>query len=260
MTRLRDERPQHDVGHCPQQGIGKAARVESWLDAGQTRAACLKDFLGHLGDAQHDRVDEAVGRQEEAEVAAAAAETLARVAHRAQASGTSAQRRPSTGCRCSRRHCSAVPCGRHRSGVARAASASAARFETKSDFVSLSNQRKAGMLSLSPKRMPAWLALVWLGSRVVHGASRIRPRLTQRDMIGTRPAWICCWRTGYDRPSIWMKTKPGFLRADRVASACQKPAHEHRVVRVVRVETQQPAQDRVDDGKDDRGEDGVDGL
>ena len=78
------QRPHDDVGDGAQQRIREAARVEPWRDTGQTRAACLEQFLGHLGNAQHDGVDEAVRTQEEAEVAAAGAQALARIGHRAQ--------------------------------------------------------------------------------------------------------------------------------------------------------------------------------
>ena len=50
----------------------------------------------------------------------------------------------------------------------------------------------------------------------------------------------------------------GPSRANRVAASCQEAADEHRVVRVVRVEAEQPAERRVDDGENDRGEERID--
>ena len=45
---------------------------------------------------------------------------------------------------------------------------------------------------------------------------------------------------------------------DGVAPPDEQAAHEHGVVRVVRVQAEQPAQRRVDHGKHDRREEGVD--
>ena len=54
--------------------------------------------------------------------------------------------------------------------------------------VSFSYQRKAGMPSLLPCRMPAWLAEVWEGSIAVQPSRRWLPWRTQPLITGTRPA------------------------------------------------------------------------
>lgn len=67
------------------------------------------------------------------------------------------------------------------------------------------------MPSLLPCRMPAWLALVWLGSRAFHSVRRWDPERSIFDITGARPAWSCCLRTSWLSPSIWMRTSPGSV-------------------------------------------------
>src|SRR3972149_2015752 len=88
--------------------------------------------------------------------------------------------------------------------------ASCGRFETSRRRVAFSYQRKAGMRSLSPCRMPAWLADVCEGSITSQRPSRIRRARSQRDMTGTRPARTWLRSTGWLRPSILTITSPGW--------------------------------------------------
>ncbi len=82
-------------------------------------------------------------------------------------------------------------------------------FETSRRPSSLSHHRNAGMPSFVPWRIPAWLAEVWDGSSTSHRVSRWVPVRIQRDIVGTRPAWSCCFRTSWLSPSTWTITRPG---------------------------------------------------
>ena len=75
---------------------------------------------------------------------------------------------------------------------------------------SRSYQRKAGMPSLLPWRMPAWLADVIDGRIASQRDSLWVPSRTQLAIVLTEPARIRPARIGWARPSIWMITRPGL--------------------------------------------------
>src|SRR5215213_5051947 len=72
----------------------------------------------------------------------------------------------------------------------------------------LSTHRNAGMSSLFPSRIPAWLAPVCEERSVSHSSSRCVPRATQRAMFGVVPSRIARWSTGSASPSISRHTIP----------------------------------------------------
>ena len=94
--------------------------------------------------------------------------------------------------------------------------ASAGRFETSRRPVSFSNQRKAGMLSLFPWRIPAWLAEVCDGGTHSHSTRRYCPERTQLAIRGVIPTRIALRRIGAARPSIWttISPEPPVTRSD----------------------------------------------
>ena len=68
--------------------------------------------------------------------------------------------------------------------------------------LSLSTQRNAGMSSLEPSRIPAWLAPVCEERSVSHSVSPCVPSATQRAMCGAFPSRIALRSTGSASPSI----------------------------------------------------------
>ena len=76
--------------------------------------------------------------------------------------------------------------------------------------VSFSTQRKAGMSSLEPSRIPAWLAPVCDERSVSHSTSWCVPAASQRAISGAWPSRSARWSTGNARPSISTKTMPGL--------------------------------------------------
>jgi hypothetical protein len=68
--------------------------------------------------------------------------------------------------------------------------------------VSFSTQRKAGMSSLEPSRMPACEAPVCDERSVSHSSSRCDPSATQRAISGALPSRIARRSTGAASPSI----------------------------------------------------------
>ena len=75
--------------------------------------------------------------------------------------------------------------------------------------VSFSTQRKAGMSSFEPSRIPAWLAPVWEERSGSHSVSRWVPSAIQRAIVGALPSRIARRRTGSASPSISRKRMPG---------------------------------------------------
>src|SRR3954468_1720933 len=75
---------------------------------------------------------------------------------------------------------------------------------------SRSYQRKAGIPSLLPWRMPAWLPDVIDGGIASQRDSLWLPSRTQFDIVLTEPARIRPARMGWARPSIWRITRPGL--------------------------------------------------
>ena len=75
---------------------------------------------------------------------------------------------------------------------------------------SRSYQRKAGMPSLLPWRMPAWLADVIDGRIASQRDSLWLPSRTRLAIVLTDPARIRPARIGWASPSIWMMTRPGL--------------------------------------------------
>ena len=74
---------------------------------------------------------------------------------------------------------------------------------------SFSTQRKAGMSSFEPSRIPAWLAPVCEERSVSHSTKRCDPSASQRAIVGALPSRIARWSTGFARPSISRYTMPG---------------------------------------------------
>ena len=114
--------------------------------------------------------------------------------------------------------------------------ASAGLLATRTRSCSRSYQRKAGMPSITPCRMPIWLAGVVAGSLGVHSCRRCVPDRTHRVSVGTVPAVIAICSTGNGTPSSWTKTTPstsgssslvGRRRAEetrRLTRTCDVPA------------------------------------
>ena len=83
MTRLVLSGRRTTLVSARRMGYGKPRSSRGSMP-GQPRAACLEDLLADLGNGQHDRMDETVRAEEEAEIGLAATEPLGRVAHRGQ--------------------------------------------------------------------------------------------------------------------------------------------------------------------------------
>ncbi len=71
-----------------------------------------------------------------------------------------------------------------------------------------SYQRKAGMPSMTPCRIPIWLAGVVAGSLGVHSVIRWLPDRIHRVKVGTVPAVMAICSTGNGTPSIWTNNTP----------------------------------------------------
>ena len=79
---------------------------------------------------------------------------------------------------------------------------------TSSVLERFSNQRKPGMSSLLPCRIPAWLTGVTGGRSANHGSTREPPSRTRRSSVGMRPARIWFSRTSRPSPSSWIISSP----------------------------------------------------
>ncbi len=88
--------------------------------------------------------------------------------------------------------------------------ASSGLLETIRCWRSRSYQRKAGMPSLLPWRIPAWLAEVIDGRMASQRESLWLPSRIQLPIVLTEPARTRPARIGWARPSIWMMTRPGL--------------------------------------------------
>src|SRR4026207_92073 len=88
--------------------------------------------------------------------------------------------------------------------------ASTGFLEPISFWRSRSYQRKAGMPSLLPCKMPAWLAEVIEGRMASQRESLCDPSRTHLARLFTEPARIRPARIGWASPSIWMITSPGL--------------------------------------------------
>ena len=86
--------------------------------------------------------------------------------------------------------------------------ASAGLFATITLSLARSYQRKAGIPSMTPCRMPIWLAGVVAGSLGVHSAIVWLPDRIHRVSVGTVPAETAIWSTGNGTPSIWTNSTP----------------------------------------------------
>ena len=197
---------QQDVAGGPHPGVLHAA-VHLGGDAGAPRPSRLQALLGELGEEHRERAEVAARAEEEAEERVAVAEALgrsliapvvtyARVASpviRLQMLAPSFDSRPS-------------PFDRRRTISA----ASSGLLETISFWRSRSYQRKAGIPSLVPWRMPAWLAEVIDGRIASQRESLWVPSRIQLPIVLTDPARTRLARIGCARPSIWMMTRPGL--------------------------------------------------
>ena len=86
--------------------------------------------------------------------------------------------------------------------------ASAGLFATITLSLARSYQRKAGMPSMTPCRIPIWLAGVVAGSLGVHSVITWLPDLIHRVSVGTVPAVTAICSTGNGTPSIWTNNTP----------------------------------------------------
>ena len=102
--------------------------------------------------------------------------------------------------------------------------------------VSFSTQRKAGMSSLDPSRIPAWLAPVCEDRSVSHSVRRCVSSASQRAMVGALPSRIARRSTGSASPSISRKTIPGTSVLGDDALPTRDPLRDAERVRVVRAE------------------------
>jgi hypothetical protein len=93
--------------------------------------------------------------------------------------------------------------------------ASAGRLATITRSLARSYQRNAGIPSITPCRIPSWLAGVVAGSFGVHSARSYAPDRIQRDRVGTVPAVTAIWTTGKGTPSICTNTTPGISESVR---------------------------------------------
>src|SRR4029079_15168012 len=75
---------------------------------------------------------------------------------------------------------------------------------------SRSYQRNAGIPSLFPWRMPAWLAEAIDGRIASQRDSLWVPLRTQDAIVFTDPARMRAARIGWASPSIWRITRPGL--------------------------------------------------
>ena len=114
--------------------------------------------------------------------------------------------------------------------------ASAGRLATITRSLARSYQRNAGMPSITPCRMPIWLAGVVAGSFGVHSRSSWVPERIHRVRVGTVPAVTAICNTGNGTPSSCTKTTPstsgsaslaGLRRlaaTSRLTNTCEVPA------------------------------------
>ena len=100
--------------------------------------------------------------------------------------------------------------------------ASAGRFATITRSLARSYQRNAGIPSITPCRIPIWLAGVVAGSFGVHSVRWWPPERIHRDIVGTVPAVTDICRTGKGTPSSWTNTTPG-TRGRRGPPAAASP-------------------------------------
>ena len=86
--------------------------------------------------------------------------------------------------------------------------ASAGLLATKTRPVARSTQRKAGIPSVVPCRIPIWLAGVVAGSVGVHSMNWWLPSRIHRDRVGRVPPMTPHWRTGKGTPSSCTNRMP----------------------------------------------------
>ena len=86
--------------------------------------------------------------------------------------------------------------------------ASAGLLATKTRPVARSTQRKAGMPSVVPCRIPIWLAGVVAGSVGVHSMNSWLPPRIHRDRVGRVPPMTPHWSTGKGTPSSCTNRMP----------------------------------------------------
>src|SRR3990172_5223859 len=141
--------------------------------------------------------------------------------------------------------------------------ASCGRFETSRRRVAFSYQRKAGMRSLSPCRMPAWLADVCEGSITSQRPSRIRrppppapaphpprPQPARDDRHATGTHLVAQYRVA---EAVDLDDhQAGLVGANDIRAAHGQLAHERGVVGLLLVEGDDGREERVDDGEDPR--------
>ena len=130
--------------------------------------------------------------------------------------------------------------------------ASSGWLATRSRRAFFSHQRKLGMPSLLPCRMPAWLAGVVEGSSASQWPSLWVPDRIQLDISGTRPARTEWLMTSWERPSTWMMTRPGCVGPGDVRPAAGHRPHERAVVRIVLAEAEERRHGGLQEAEDER--------
>ena len=120
---------------------------------------------------------------------------------------------------------------------------------------SFSTQRKAGMSSFEPSRIPAWLAPVCEERSVSHSTKRCDPSASQRAIVGAFPSRIARWSTGFARPSISRIHDARDFRLDALARAPRNALNHPDHVRVVLVRPGHHLEHRRDRRDDQRSED-----
>ena len=126
---------------------------------------------------------------------------------------------------------------------------------TRSVFDGFSNQRKPGMSSFEPCRMPAWLTGVTGGSNGNHGSTTKSPLLTSLASVAILPERIWLSSTGRLNPSIWIISRPGSAHRRLVERPGRQSADLGAVIGVIVRCPQDLGEDRVEDAQRDRVDD-----
>ena len=114
-----------------------------------------------------------------------------------------------------------------------------------------STQRKAGMSSFDPSRMPAWLAPVCELRSGSHSIMRCVPASSQLAMCGALPSRIARWSTGRARPSISRNRIPGVSVCTGLPCAARDAADHAQRVGVVVVDAEDHLEHEHRRGDDD---------
>ncbi len=120
--------------------------------------------------------------------------------------------------------------------------------------VSFSTQRNAGMSSLEPSRIPAWLAPVWEAEVGLPLDQRCVPSPSQRASTGALPSRIARRRTGGREPVDLQEQNPGCVGPDPLSLAPCDPLDDAQRVGVVVVDAEDHLQHEARRRDQQRGE------